>query len=139
MKKWIQKNNPHAESLDPFYNRYSLRLDCYRAITNHILQTLRKIQHVCVVFYGHPAVLSNAGLNAVLEARQEGFYARGLPGISAEDFLFADLLVDPGSCGCQSFEATDFLLYRRKFDSSCHLILWQVDIIGVSFLKARSL
>lgn len=50
MKEWIQKINLHSESLDPFYTQYSLRSDCYRAITNHILQTLRKIQHVCVVF-----------------------------------------------------------------------------------------
>jgi hypothetical protein len=54
-----------------------------------------------------------------------------LPAICATDCLFADLGIDPGDHGCQMFEATDFLLRRRKFDSSCHLILWQISTIGV--------
>ena len=35
-----------------------------------------------------------------------------------------------GTAGCQSFEATDFLLRRRKFDTTSHLILWQIGVIG---------
>lgn len=131
MKEWIQKTNPKSESLDLLYTKYPLRMDCYHAITNYILEVLHQEYHVCVVFYGHPSIFSQPGLDAVLKAKQEGFYAKVLPGISAEDCLFADLLIDPGSSGCQSFEATDFLIHKRKFDSSCHLILWQVDIIGV--------
>lgn len=53
-----------------------------------------------------------------------------LPGISAEDCLLADLGIDTGPLGCQSFESTDFLLHRRKFDTSSHLILWQIRTIG---------
>ena len=52
-----------------------------------------------------------------------------LPGISAEDCLFADLGVDPGA-GCQSFEATDFLIRKRQFDPRVALVLWQVGVIG---------
>lgn len=131
MKAWIQKMNPLAESLDPLYVAHTLRADCYQAITDYILKYVRKNLHICVVFYGHPSVFSQPGLNAVLVAKKEGYYAKILPAISAEDCLFADLLIDPGSCGCQSFEATDFLIYKRKFDPNCHLILWQIDIIGV--------
>ena len=131
MKTWIQKSNANTESLDELYTKYTLRLDCYRAITDYILETLHKGQHMCVVFYGHPSVFAKSALDAVTRARQKGFYAKILPGISAEDCFFADVLIDPGSCGCQSFEATDFLIHRRRFDPSCHLLLWQVDIIGV--------
>jgi hypothetical protein len=53
-----------------------------------------------------------------------------LPAISSEDCLFADLGVDPGACGCQSFDATDFLIYRRRFDPASALILWQIGVIG---------
>jgi hypothetical protein len=53
-----------------------------------------------------------------------------LPGISAEDCLFADLGLNPGENGCQSFEATDFLGRRRRFDPSTALVLWQVGVIG---------
>lgn len=132
MKEWIKKSAPRSESLDELYIKYHLRLDCYNAITNHILETLYTTnQHLCVVLYGHPSVFSQPGLNAALKAKAEGYQVKVLPGISAEDCLFADLLIDPGSFGCQSFEATDFLIYNRQFDPGCHLILWQVDIIGV--------
>lgn len=130
MKEWIKKSNPNAKSLDNLYIKYHLRNDCYTAITDYILETLRKNQHVCVVLYGHPTVFSKPGLDAVLLAREEGYYTRVLPGISAEACLFADLLINPGTYGCQSFEATDFLIRQRRFDPNSHLILWQVDVIG---------
>ncbi|MBY0378121.1 MAG: uroporphyrinogen III methylase [Gammaproteobacteria bacterium] len=131
MQAWIQKQNPNHESLDPIYSRYKLRLHCYEAITDHILATLRQNIHVCVVYYGHPTVFAQSALNAVLKAREEGYAAKALPGISAEDCLFADLLIDPGILGCQSFETTDFLVHHRRFDPTSNLILWQVGIIGV--------
>src|SRR5439155_18779118 len=53
-----------------------------------------------------------------------------LPAVSAEDCLFADLGVDPGATGCQSYEATDFLLRQRQVDPTAALILWQVSVIG---------
>ncbi|MCG8462526.1 MAG: hypothetical protein MI919_40090, partial [Holophagales bacterium] len=43
---------------------------------------------------------------------------------------FADLELDPAEHGCQSFEATDFLLYRRRFDPRSLLVLWQVGLVG---------
>ena len=71
-----------------------------------------------------------------MQARAEGFNARMLPGISAEDCLFANLGADPGTHGCQSFEATSFLLRKPKFDTLTHLILWQI-LFGIQgiFIK----
>src|SRR5439155_2742798 len=126
MKEWIKKINHCANSLDTLYKQDRLRHRCYQAITDHILETLYKNIHLCVVIYGHPAVFAQPGLDAVIEARKKGYDAKILPGISAEDCLFADLLIDPGTIGCQTFEATDFLIHRRKFDNSSHLILWQI-------------
>jgi len=131
MKEWIQQNNKQTESLDSIYTQYHLRSHCYRAITAHILETLRRNIHVCVVIYGHPTVYAQPALGAVLQAKNEGYYAKILPGISSIDCLYADLLIDPGSCGCQSFEATDFLLRRRKFDPNSHMILFQVGCVGI--------
>jgi uncharacterized protein YabN with tetrapyrrole methylase and pyrophosphatase domain len=130
MKEWIQKSNPNSESLDSLYIKHPLRKDSYQAITEYILEILRTNQHICVVLYGHPTVFAQPGLEAIRRAKEEGYYAKILPGISAEDCLFADLLINPGSCGCQSFEATDFLVHKRKFDPSCHLIFWQAGLIG---------
>jgi len=131
MKIWIQNTNQNAESLDFLYSKHSLRRDCYDEITNYILLNLKQGQHVCVVLYGHPSVFAQPGLNAVIQAKKKGYYAKILPGISAEDCLFADLLINPASHGCQSFEATDFLIRSRRLDPTCHLILWQIDIIGI--------
>lgn len=130
MKEWIVQANAHAESLDHLYTKHKLRLHCYQEITHYILEKLRSDKHVCVVFYGHPAVFAQSALEAVVQARIDGYDAKVLPAISAEDCLFADLLIDPGSCGCQSYEATDFLIHRRPFSTHSHLILWQIGVIG---------
>src|SRR5262249_50628899 len=67
---------------------------------------------------------------AVRQARSAGYRARMLPGVSAEDCLFADLDLDPGTYGCQSYESTDFLKYRPKIDPASLLILWQIGATG---------
>lgn len=131
MKSWIDNQNQNAVPLDFLYEADSRRAEVYRRITDYVLEHLYQNKHVCFVLYGHPAVFSKPGLDAVKKARQQGYFAKILPAISAEDCLFADLLIDPGSSGCQSFEATDFLIYKRQFDVSSHLILWQIDAVGI--------
>jgi uncharacterized protein YabN with tetrapyrrole methylase and pyrophosphatase domain len=128
---WITKVNPSAQSLEGFYAPAKDRQRTYEEITEEILRWVRRDLDVCVVLYGHPGVFVGPSHAAVRRAREEGFPARMLPGISAEDCLFADLGVDPGAWGCQSYEATSFLLYRRSFDTATPLVLWQVAGIGV--------
>lgn len=130
MKKWIQKVNKNSESLDDIYKEATLRIHSYQAITSYILKTLHNEKHVCVVIYGHPTFFAKPALDAVLQARQEGYFAKVLPGISSEACLFADLLIDPGTHGCLSLEATDILIKQRNIDPSCHLIIWQPSVIG---------
>jgi hypothetical protein len=52
------------------------------------------------------------------------------PGVSAEDCLYADLGIDPGRFGCQHYEASQLMLYRRRIDTSAYLVLWQVGVAG---------
>jgi uncharacterized protein YabN with tetrapyrrole methylase and pyrophosphatase domain len=130
VKDWLQKMHKCTESLDQLYQSQGLRSNSYQAIADYILETVRQGQHVCVVLYGHPTVFAQPGIIAVNQARKEGLDARILPGISAEDCLFSDLLVNPGSCGCQSYEATDFLVYDRPIHTASHLIIWQAGFIG---------
>jgi uncharacterized protein YabN with tetrapyrrole methylase and pyrophosphatase domain len=122
--------NPKGESLAEFYTKYPTRKDCYRAITNYIVEEVKKGLHVCTALYGHPTVFALPALAAVELLKKEDYATSILPGISAEDCLFADLCIDPGTHGCQSFETTDFLVRKRNFDIHCHLILWQVGIIA---------
>jgi hypothetical protein len=97
---------------------------------DEILAAVREGKRVCAVFYGHPGVFVSPSHEAVRLAREEGFEARMLPAVSAEDCLVADLGVDPGARGWQSWEATDFLLRGCRPDPTAALVLWQVDGIG---------
>ena len=127
---WVRRLNPTAETLRDCYAPGKPRERSYRQMVQRMLAPVRTGAYVCAAFYGHPGVFVNPGHDAVRRARREGFRARMLPGISTEDCLFADLGLDPADSGCQSFEATDFLAYRRRFDPTSSLILWQVGVLG---------
>lgn len=134
---WLRALNPRATSLSSLYADHKRCLDTYGEMTAAILEAVRGGQRVCAVFYGHPGVFVLPAHAAIQQARAEGYPAVMCPGISAEDCLFADLGVDPGRAGCQSFEATDFLIRRRRFDPHSSLILWQVGLVGVLHKRAR--
>jgi uncharacterized protein YabN with tetrapyrrole methylase and pyrophosphatase domain len=127
---WIKRLNINSESLYDCYIHGEPRNYAYDRMVERILSYVRKGLNVCVVFYGHPGVFVDPAHESIRRARIEGYSARMLPGISAEDCLFAELGIDPAENGCQSFEATDFLVHKRKFDNRSSLILWQIGVIG---------
>jgi uncharacterized protein YabN with tetrapyrrole methylase and pyrophosphatase domain len=131
MGLWLRDLNPTAESLADSYGAGKDRRETYREMVERILGAVREPLEVCAAFDGHPGVCAVPTHEAIRRARAEGFEASMLPGISAEDCLFADLGVDPAR-GCQSFEATDFLVRRREIDPSSALILWQIGLVGVT-------
>ena len=137
-EEWIRRLNPTATTLEDCYAEGKPRTKTYRDMTRRIVSAVRDGFRVCAAFYGHPGVFADTPHDAIRRARREGFPARMLPGVSAEDCLFADLGVDPGVNGCQSFEATDFLAYRRKFDPSSALILWQVGVLGEPSIRKEA-
>lgn len=114
MEMWIQKNNDNSQSLNFLENSDDYRTNNYAIITKFIINEVKKKQHVCVVFYGHPTVYATPALDAALQLEKEGYATNILPAISAEDCLYADLRIDPGSDGCQSYEATDFLIREKN-------------------------
>jgi hypothetical protein len=85
---------------------------------------------VCAVFYGGPTTLSGPAHEVIRTARERGFPATMLPGVSFLDCLYADLGVDPGERGCAVYEAEDFLRTRRAVDAHAHVVLAQVAAIG---------
>jgi hypothetical protein len=129
--------NPNAESLAPFYVEGKLRRESLREMVEHVMECLRSGARICLVFYGHPGVFCWVGHEALRQARSAGYRARMLPGVSAEDCLFADLNIDPGTHGCQSYEATDYLIYRPKIDPASLLILWQIGATGDRTFTAK--
>jgi uncharacterized protein YabN with tetrapyrrole methylase and pyrophosphatase domain len=127
---WLAGLNPRAETLVGCYGDGKPRMKSYQQMVKRILAAVRKGQRVVAVFYGHPGVFVLPSHAAIRQARAEGYPARMLPGISAEDCLFADLGLDPAMEGCQSYEATDFLARRRAFDATSALVLWQIGVIA---------
>lgn len=127
---WMQRLNPNSTSLAPHYRPGRERSAVYAAICAEVLAAVRAGERVCAVFYGHPQVFVTPTADLRRQARAAGVPVTVLPGISAEDCLFADLDLDPGAQGCQSYEASDFLLRPRRFDPHTPLILWQVGVIG---------
>ncbi len=128
----LERLNPgRSESLLGFYGDGKPRIETYHEMVGHVLESVRAGLGVCLVSYGHPGIFAFPTHEAVRQARAEGYDALMLPAISAEDCLFADLGLDPASTGCVSFEATDFLIRRYRYDPACLVILWQIGVIGV--------
>ena len=127
---WVQDMRPDMRSLQPYYQEGKVRLDSYREMVEAMLAEVRAGRRVCGIFYGHPGVFALVPHRAVERARGEGFEAVMEPGISAEDCMYADLGIDPGTYGCQHYEASQFMFYQRRIDPSAYLVLWQIGIAG---------
>jgi uncharacterized protein YabN with tetrapyrrole methylase and pyrophosphatase domain len=130
VEKWLSEMHPDVRSLQPLYREGKSRAQTYREMVDAMLTQVRAGKRVCGAFYGHPGVFAWAPHKAIEIARREGFRAHMEPGISAEDCLYADLGIDPGKYGCQHYEASQLLFYKRRLDLSAYLILWQVGVVG---------
>jgi uncharacterized protein YabN with tetrapyrrole methylase and pyrophosphatase domain len=130
VEQWLAQMHADVRSLQPFYRPGKSRMDTYREMVDAILMQVRAGKKVCGAFYGHPGVFAWAPHKVIEIARSEGYRAHMEPGISAEDCLYADLGIDPGRVGCQHFEASQLLLYRRRIDPTAYLVLWQVGVVG---------
>ena len=127
----IRKLNPEgATSLSGLYAHGKDRMQTYTEMVAQILAAVRAGKLVVGAFYGHPGVFAYPSHESVRRARAAGYRAVMLPGVSAEDCLFADLGVDPATQGCQSYEATDFLLNGRVIDPSSSVVLWQIGVLA---------
>jgi precorrin-3B methylase len=127
---WLAKMNPNVRSFQSLYKEGKSRANTYREMVDTLLTEVRAGKHVCGAFYGHPGVFALPPHKAITKAREAGYRAHMEPGISAEDCLYADLGFDPGRYGCQHYEASQFMFYRRRIDPSAYLILWQIGVAG---------
>lgn len=130
LELWLAKMSADVRSLQRYYREGKSRLQTYREMVGAMLTEVRAGKRVCGAFYGHPGVFAWPSHKAIEQARAEGYPAHMEPGVSAADCLYADLGIDPGKYGCQHFEASQFMLYRRRIDTSAHLVLWQVGVAG---------
>src|SRR5260221_6706268 len=113
--RWL---NRRAESLHDLSAIGKNRLRTYAAMAERILAQVRRGRRVCFVLYGHPGVFAMPAHAAVQLARDEGFEAAMLPGISADAWLIPELRIDPPSDWPPSYGSTGFLLRQRRIGSS---------------------
>ncbi|KGJ89688.1 SAM-dependent methyltransferase [Colwellia psychrerythraea] len=128
--QWLASLNPNIINLQQFYVDGMPRTECYQNMVNAILTEVRTGKNVVGAFYGHAGVFAWAPHESIRIARSEGYSAYMEPGISAEDCLYADLGIDPGTVGCQAFETSQLLFYKHTVDPASLLILWQIGIAG---------
>ena len=130
VEDWVRTMNANVISLQKYYSEGQSRLQSYREMVEVMLTEVRAGKAVCGAFYGHPGVFAWPPHESIRLALQEGFKAHMEPGISAEDCLYADLGFDPGTHGCQHYEATQLMSYQKNIDTSSYLVVWQFGLAG---------
>lgn len=134
MKQWIINNSVNAISLDLIYYSFTDRSQAYNSISQEIIKIAKENKNTCFVIYGHPFFLATPSEQIIrnIEKNSSDIKIEILPGISSLDCLFCDLRVDPGSCGIQAYESTEFINKNYKINSDSHLVLWQIGVIGIN-------
>lgn len=126
-ESWLKELHGDVRSLRPLRSERRPRMEANRKIVQLLLTEVRNGKIVCAAFYGHSGAFGGPAQLAVQSARREGFDAFMEPGISTADCLYADLGIDPIKYGCQHYEASQLMRYRRSLDSSAYLVLWNID------------
>lgn len=137
-QRWVLDHSRHAEDLSRLHDPALARLHSYATMAARMVDHVRAGKTVVGLFYGHPGVFTSPSHWAVELAREQGIEARMLPGVSAEDCLFADLGVDPGNGAFAAYEATEMLLTKRSPATDSHVVVWQVGVVAAQQLGAGS-
>jgi uroporphyrin-III C-methyltransferase len=114
------------------------RLEAYEKMVEVVLDSVRSNLRVVCIFYGHPGIFVYPAHKMIEQARSEHYQAKMIPAISAEDCLFSDLGIDPGSTGCVSYEASQYLFFNHPVNPFATMILWQIGVVGDEFLTRLS-
>ncbi len=131
--RWLSTLNADVRSLQGYYaqaGEIKNRRNTYQQMVDAMLDEVRANKRVVCALYGHPGVFSCVSHLAIAQAKQLGFSAKMLAGVSAEACLWADLGIDPGNSGYQSYEATQFMLYQHVPNPCTHVVLWQIALAG---------
>ncbi len=135
VEEWVGTMNENVISLQSLYAEGKSRKQTYQEMNETIMKEVRAGKKVCGAFYGHPGVFALTPHQTIEMARKEGFKAHMEPGVSAEDCLYADLGIDPGTYGIAHFEANNFMFNQTVFDPTAYLVLWQIALAGDRSLK----
>lgn len=122
-ERWLRARARATEDLTAWYDPTLPRRASYAAMAGRLVAHVLAGRTTVAALYGHPGVFADPAHRAVAWLREHGHDAVMLPAVSAEDCLFADLGVDPGTIGCMSVEATDLIRRRRRPSTGSHLVV----------------
>lgn len=140
-KQWIKDNCKKSVSLDSIYFNFEDRFLAYNAISQELISSTYNYKKICFVIYGHPSLLSASTQTILNLIKQKNLDIdiEVLPGISSLDCLMCDLRIDPGHEGIQAFESTLFIHKDFLINTNCHLVLWQIGVVGIkTIIKTES-
>jgi precorrin-2 methylase len=128
---WLRTLNPNVENLVSMVQSGHARVGAYEQIAEVVIAAVRRGEHVCMVLYGHPGFYVYPSHLAIAQARAEGYPAEMLAGVSALDWFFADLGIDPSTRGgLRIHGAAEWLVRRRLVDTGTDLLLMQVGLLS---------
>jgi len=135
---YIEGLSPRATSLfATSYEEDGHRLNAYHRMAARVLDAAMDHPPVTFAMHGHPIVGAYAPFLIRDMARLLDLEVLVLPGVSAMDCLFADLMVDPCVAGMQMYEATDLLLRRRPLQPDVPALIWQIGCVETRLHSQR--
>ncbi|CAE7076662.1 unnamed protein product [Rhizoctonia solani] len=134
---YIQQRSLHTSNLAQYYQEGKSRYESYLEMSEVIMRDVRAGHKVVVIIKGHPGSSASPAHRALAMAREEGYKAKMLPGISPLDSMIADLEIDPSMYGCMISEATELLAHDRPLDTSVHNIILHIGYIGEQLDNSR--
>ncbi|HHT9922950.1 TPA: SAM-dependent methyltransferase [Legionella pneumophila] len=132
IKHWVSINSKISFSLDDIYYSCIDRMESYEKIVGFINDNLDKYDDLVLLIYGHPIVFSTISAKLINQYSENELQLSVLPGISALDCLFADLGIDPGEVGFQSYDSTIFINNDIEYSAKVPLVLWQIAAVNES-------
>ena len=120
------------------YEEDGHRLNAYHRMAARVLDAAMDHPPVAFAMHGHPIVGAYAPFLIRDMARLLGLEVLVLPGVSAMDCLFAELMVDPCVAGMQMYEATDLLLRRRPLQPDVPALIWQIGCVETRLHTTRA-
>lgn len=129
-RQYLESLCPRVTSLyEESYHESACRLGSYDHMAATVIDAA--LDHAPIVFAmsGHPTVGAEAPFLIHELARLLELSVVTLPGISAMDSLFADLMIDPCRNGIQMYEGTDLLLRRYPLVPEVPVLVWQIGAL----------
>lgn len=137
-RSYLEGLCPRVTSLfETSYRDTGPRLNAYHHMAARVLEAALDHPPVTFAMHGHPIVGAYAPFLIRDMAGLLGLETAVLPGVSAMDCLFAELMVDPCVSGMQMYEATDLLLRRRPLQPDVPALIWQIGCVETSLHSMR--